>query len=218
MCTRYLDHCGSVLHDPVLLVDGGAIENAVVSLVDDPGGWRDPDPGPAGRREPGEVSLNTKSCLMQPRIQAVRAGVRLALQNRDSITHNPHGWTEDARTVFNVTLLDGQLRVRRRLRDAGVYRIDCDTHSWMRAYVHAFEHPFFAVTDRSGEVRIPGVPVGTHDVRVWHEVLGDRIVTVDIEPGSETAVQVDFDPVDRRPSKLVPPGMRTWIERGETPR
>jgi hypothetical protein len=45
----------------------------------------------------------------------------------------------------------------------------CDMHTWMNAYVRAFDHPFVAISDKDGNFEIKNVPAGT-DVRImyWH--------------------------------------------------
>ena len=38
--------------------------------------------------------------------------------------------------------------------------VACDIHSWMKAYIMVFDHPFFAVTAADGSFEIKGVPAG----------------------------------------------------------
>ena len=42
----------------------------------------------------------------------------------------------------------------------GIVPVFCDIHSHMSAYILVFSHPFFAVTDDDGRLRIAGVPAG----------------------------------------------------------
>ncbi|MCG8459291.1 MAG: hypothetical protein MI919_23695 [Holophagales bacterium] len=146
---------------------------------------------------PSQVSgeplrLSSSHCLLEPRIQAGRAGALLVLGSGDEITHNPHGWWNGRRSVFNITLLDPSRSFERRLRWPGLYRVDCDTHSWMKAYILLFEHPYYAVTDAAGEAEITGIPTGRHRVRVWHEVLGEESAVVEIENGKTASWSVIF--------------------------
>jgi hypothetical protein len=55
----------------------------------------------------------------------------------------------------------------------------------MSAFIWVVENGYFTVTDRAGRFRIPGVPAGSRSVRVWHERLGTRLLTVNVpEEGS----------------------------------
>jgi hypothetical protein len=76
----------------------------------------------------------------------------------------------------------------------------------MRAFVHAFAHPYFAVTDAHGRFVIAGVPPGIHTLTLWHEgwrVTGPGIAgvpqreppvvlrqTVEVAPGRDAAVDL----------------------------
>lgn len=191
-----VEHCGSALRDNDLLLSGNAVAGAVVWLQGAPGATL-----PAG--EAGETRIATQSCRMEPRVQAARVGSRLVLRNSDPVTHNPHGWS-GRRTVFNVTLIDQELEVRRTLKEPGVHRIDCDTHRWMHAYVHVFDHPWYAITGEGGQAWIRDLPPGARQVRFWHEVLGERTVKVDLRPGQTTEVVLEFDLEQARPPAEVP--------------
>jgi plastocyanin len=204
---KNVEHCGAELLDPVLVVaaDGG-VANAVVALVLEGGGGE-----PAA---PADVHMRNEGCLMEPRVQTARPGARVVLSNRDPIPHNPHAWDEDGLSVFNVTLLDQELEVRRKLERPGLYRIDCDTHSWMHAYVHVFDHPWHAVTDASGVAELSALPAGARTLRVWHEVLGERVLAFEAVDGATGVLEVELELADRRAERLVPPGMqRPWIAR-----
>src|SRR5262245_15218186 len=48
--------------------------------------------------------------------------------------------------------------------------LNCDVHKYMEGFVWAFEHPFAAVTDETGNFTIEGVPTGKDlYIVVWHE-------------------------------------------------
>src|SRR6267143_108811 len=59
-------------------------------------------------------------------------------------------------------------------------RVDCELHSWMRAWVVVADHPFSALTGEAGEFDLPSVPPGKYTLQIWQETLGitTREVTV----------------------------------------
>lgn len=190
-------HCGGSLEDPVLLVRDGRVANAVV--------WLDGESAPASASmEPArEIELRARGCLLEPRIQVARTGVRLVLANRDAVMHNPHGWS-GSRTEFNVSLIDDKLAIKRTLKEAGIHRVDCDTHTWMHAYVHVFDHPWYDVTQADGAASIRDVPAGKRRFRIWHEVLGERTVEVDVRAGETREFEVEWALRDARAPAPVP--------------
>jgi len=114
------------------------------------------------------------------------------------------------KTVFNITLLDPSLKFKRKLRWAGTYRVECDTHTWMKSYILVFNHPFFAVTDEKGKFTLNNVPVGTHTIRVWHEILGEQKRTVVVNSGKKTKQSFVFPLVDHRREALKPKTVSPW--------
>jgi hypothetical protein len=52
----------------------------------------------------------------------------------------------------------------------GPVTLKCSIHTWMKAFVWAFDHPFAAVTNDKGEFTIEGIPAGVKlRVVAWHE-------------------------------------------------
>jgi len=201
---KNVEHCGKTLEDPVLLVRDGRVARAVV--------WMDCEGGhpESGAGAAGEVQLETRGCLMEPRVQTARVGTQLVLRNRDPVAHNPHGWSGDGRTVFNVTLLDDRLEIKRTLKSPGIHRIDCDTHTWMHAYVLVFDHPWYGTTGEDGEAWIRDVPIGKHRVHVWHEVLGERQAEIEVRAGEVAEFVAELELRDARPRERVPALARPW--------
>ena len=199
---KNIDFCGKTVTDPVLVVQNQGIQGAVVSLD-----WKGEIPI---KNEPKSVSLQSRHCLFQPRIQATQVGAFLALNSGDEIAHNPHGWWNDTRTVFNITLLNPNLKFKRKLKRDGIYRVECDTHTWMKAYILVFKHPFYAVTDAQGDFLLKNIPAGRYTLRVWHEVLGEQTSVVVVAPEKETHADFMLPLVDQRPAELKPKTVSPW--------
>lgn len=203
---KSVDFCGNTLTDPILIVEDRGVQFAVVSIDWD---------GEVHRGKPLQnISLQSHQCLFQPRIQATQVGAFLELKSRDEITHNPHGWWKDTKTVFNITLLNPNLKFKRELKWEGIYRVECDTHTWMKAYILVFRHPFYAVTNTTGVFVLENVPVGKHTVRVWHEILGEQKVEVVVMSGKETRLRFEFPLVDHRCEILKPKTVSPWPSNG----
>ena len=207
------EHCGDQLEDPILVVHKPT--RGLANVV----AWLECDLEETPTRstpEPPDLELVTEGCLMHPRVQCARVGARISMGNQDEITHNPHGWGPDHRTTFNLTLFGQGTRIRRPLKQAGVMRVDCDTHSWMRAWIHVFDHPWYAQSHEDGLLEVPMPGPGPHQLHLWHEVLGHQVIQVDSTDAAEDPRVLEWQLVDLRPEDLVPPGQRPWMERGVT--
>ena len=88
--------------------------------------------------------------------------------------------------------------------EIGLY-IKCDVHNWMNAYIHIFDHPFYAVTGKDGSFEIPNLPPGEYELTVWHELQAfkaDRqMISVTIEAGKTAKVQFTYRPKPKDKSK-----------------
>ncbi len=180
------DYCGETLPNETYLIgsDGG-LQNVVVFIETLPSmGLGDPQK---------ENILNNTGCRYSPRILALQKGERLRVKNNDPKLHVPHSYQED-RTVFNLSLpFKGTvIDATSRIRQAGVLKVVCDTHAWMLAYVHVFDHPYFAVTDERGMFTISDLPAGTYVLKAWHEDAGVRTQEIIVPEAGDIRTTFEF--------------------------
>ena len=207
---KSVEFCGTTLIDPVLIVQENGVKEAVISLE-----WQGEIP--TKKELPPSASLKSHQCLFQPRIQATEVGTYLQLKSGDETPHNPPGWWNDTKTVFNISLLNPSLTFKRKLRWAGIYRVECDTHTWMKSYILVFNHPFFTVTDEKGNFMLKNVPVGRHTMRVWHEILGEQTAEVVVKNQEKTQKNFVFRLVDHRRKDLKPKTVSPWPPSKDSP-
>lgn len=181
---RYI--CGQYTADESLIASpGGGIQNAVVSLV------LTPDAQTAASPLPGEVNVDQKNCVFEPHVVVVPAGGTVNFLNSDRLLHNVRGRAE-ANRPFNRAQPKGRT-VSVKFDEPETVRIDCDLHSWMRAWVVVASHSFYAVTDAAGRFVLENVPPGTYTLRVWHESLGT--ITKEVKVPDKGAAQVSLEMV-----------------------
>ena len=66
------------------------------------------------------------------------------------------------------------------------FKIKCDVHPWMGAFLGVFDHPYFAVTDDSGSYTISGLAPGKYVLEAWHEKLGLQTVDLSVDESGAT--------------------------------
>jgi hypothetical protein len=121
---------------------------------------------------PPEVRMDIQGLRFVPHVLAVRAGQAVPFQNLEAELHHVH--PIDAEPAFRPP----GVRVFAR---PGFTRVRCDIHPWMSAWIAAFDHPFFAVTDDDGRFTIRGLPPGRYTLEVWHETLQAAPVEITVE-------------------------------------
>lgn len=190
--------CGRTQSVPPVTVDrAGGVAHAVVSMVD-------VDRGPRAMPEETPV-LDQVGCRYVPHTLAVVQGAPVTFRNSDGVLHNVHAIWEDGSDWFNVGQPREGMSTVQVPERTGVARIVCDAgHAWMLAWVHVFDHPYFAVTGEDGAFRIEEVPAGEQTIRLWHQGW-EQI-------GSESGRPRWSDPIEVRRTVQVEPGGTARIE------
>lgn len=176
-CTR------TVANEEIVVGAGGALANAVVWIE----GIR---AGAAPRRS--DLTLDQQGCHYRPRVQAAAAGSQITVISSDATLHNVHA-RQGTRSVFNLAMPAKGMRIRRPLQRPGLIEVKCDAgHTWMHAWIHLFDHPYFAVTTTNGRFQIPNVPPGTYTVKVWHERYPTQTRQLTVAAGGAATWDVAF--------------------------
>jgi plastocyanin len=172
--------CGKEKLDEDLIVNPqGGVKNAVVWL-------QAPPPGAAWPSEPVKVEMDQKACVFVPRVVIVPAGGTVEFLNSDRLLHNLHSVSNHNPTL-NRTQPRGRV-IPVTFRKPEIIRVNCDLHSWMRAWVVVADHPFYTLSNEAGEFVLPNVPPGKYVLQIWQETLGvtSREVSVATEDARVT--------------------------------
>jgi plastocyanin len=180
-------HADPVYEEIVVTGDGGGLANVVVSIKAD-------DPAALGGKMSGDtIVLSQKGCQYFPHVLAVMVGQKMSVKNEDATLHNVHALAQQ-NPAFNFPQPTKGEKPIDAMKTAEKFKVKCDVHPWMSAYVAVFEHPFFAVTDDKGAFSIPaGLPDGDYTVEAWHESLTAQTGTVSVKGGKGT-VSFTFKP------------------------
>lgn len=179
--------CGKQLVIPTLQRRNGKLQGALVWLTD----VREGEPLPFDRR----YELTNNDCAWDPVLQAVVVGGTLNVSNYDPLVERAFITNVATRdTVAAAPFTDnGQIiPYDALLRTPGVYEFSMESRPMSRAWVAVLDTPYFAVTDASGSFSMAGVPPGTHQIRVWHPLLGVTNGSVTVAPDGSATVNIAF--------------------------
>ena len=171
---------GGETADESIVSTNGALANVVLQFVG--------DSAPAGPLPSPTVRLDQNKCTYVPHVIAAVVGQSLDVTSSDPTLHNVHAKTARGDSWFNAAQPPGSAQVRRPLSITGAFRVGCDVHPWMSAWVVVADSPFFAVTDRDGRARLDSVPVGHWRLRAWHERLGSSEQEVTVTPSGDAGL------------------------------
>lgn len=180
---------GGALVDESLQVDaGGGLANTIIVIQ-----GVSPELAASAAASPAAApALDQRNCTFVPHAQSVTQGAQIAIQSNDPILHNIHAFL-GKRTVFNLAIPVANKVVQRRLDEAGIIRIRCDSgHTWMSAYIAVVPHRFHATSSRDGTFEISGLPPGSYTLRAWHERLGAIEQRVELTAAGDAQVSMTF--------------------------
>lgn len=170
--------CGHSLTSRSVEHTGTRIGGVVVWIADIRAG----KPLPAERR----FELANDECLLTPSVQAVLAPATLNMASQDVAMHRNHiidVATGDLEGIAPFNDNGEVVPFDRLLTKPAQLEITCELHPWSKASILVFDHPYFAMSEKSGSFAIDDVPAGTYRVRAWHPHLGLAEQTVTIIAG-----------------------------------
>ncbi len=120
----------------------------------------------AGAPHP-KLQLVQKNKSFQPHLLVVPAGSTVDFPNRDPFFHNVFSLFDGKR--FDLGLYEAGATNSVRFDRVGVSFLFCNIHPEMSAVVVAVDTPYYAVSDRAGNLRFTNLPDGKYEMHVWYE-------------------------------------------------
>lgn len=124
----------------------------------------------------------------RPPVLVVPVGGAVDFPNRDPFFHNVFSYSATKR--FDLGRYPrGESRTVVFDR-AGIVKVYCEIHQWMRSAVLVVDNPFHAEIGADGRFSITGVPAGRYRLAVWDFDRGQRVVDVTVPAQGSARVDV----------------------------
>ncbi len=168
-------HGKPVFEENVVVGPGNELRDVVVYLKDG---------AKLGAAVPGTtVMLDQVGCVYTPHVVSLMVGQDLKARNSDGFLHNVHGLCKDNPEFNFPQQQKGQVTKIDANKIPETYKVKCDVHPWMGAWVVVLDHPFSAVTADDGTYSIKGLGDGKYTLVAWHQRLGMQEAEVEIKDG-----------------------------------
>ena len=172
--------CGTEVPDPSIAVNAaGQLANVVVTLV-----------GVKAKAPLREVTVLNEKCAFVPRVQVVAPNGTVKTSSKDPVLHTTVLQHPDGRQLFNVALPVPGIEISKPLPAAGILRVGCSTHQWMRGWIVATDEQS-AITGADGRFTLADVPPGTYQLRMWHEALKGGVQSVTVTAGKTAEIRLE---------------------------
>jgi len=119
-----------------------------------------------------EVVLDNKGCRFEPHAAVLWTAQTLVLKNSDPIGHNTKIDVLDNPPVNPIIPAGGLLKQSFKKEERLPASVSCSIHPWMQSKLLVRDNPYAAVSDATGTVTIPKLPVGEWQFQIWHEGAG----------------------------------------------
>jgi plastocyanin len=124
--------------------------------------------------------IDQNGCIYVPHVLGVMVGQKLDILNSDGTLHNIHALPK-VNKEFNNAMPRSKKRMTVQFdKSEAPFKIKCDVHPWMGAFIGVFDHPYFAVTGDDGSYVISGLEPGVYVIEAWHEKLGSQTANVTV--------------------------------------
>jgi len=122
---------------------------------------------PAPLQPQKELRLVQRHKSFVPHLLVVQAGSIVEFPNDDPFFHNVFSLFQGKR--FDLGLYEAGSTRAVLFDKLGICYLFCNIHPEMSAVIVVVKTPYFAVSDRAGNISIPGVPAGRYELRLWSE-------------------------------------------------
>jgi plastocyanin len=176
-------HTTPEMTESVVTGPGNTLENVVV-YVSAGGAGETTAPSTA-------VTFDQKGCHYLPHVLAFEVNQELKVVNSDQTSHNIHPLAK-INQEWNKSQPPGTPPIVAKYEKPEFISVKCNIHPWMHGYFAVLKTPHYAVSDASGEYKLPNLPPGKYTLTAWQESYGTQTQEVTITGNETKSVNFSF--------------------------
>ena len=181
VCMR--EHKGPVFSEEVVVNKNSTLRNVMIFVKDGLGSKKYTPPS-------SPAVFDQKGCEYIPHVLAFQTGQELEVINSDPTLHNVHSLSKD-NPPFNTAQPGKNINtLHKKFDKPEIFKVKCEVHTWMNAYMGIFSNPFYAVTGDDGTFNLKNLPAGEYTIEAWHEKYGTQEMKVKVPATGEA--KADF--------------------------
>ena len=181
-------HKDPVFSEEVELNKNGTLKNVLVYVKEGLGNKKFDPPAT-------KATFDQLGCRYYPHVLGIQTGQELVVTNSDRTLHNIHTLSKD-NPPFNVAQPNkGVNTLTKKFDKTENFKVKCEVHTWMNAWIQVFNHPFYAVTGDDGSFSLKKLPPGDYTIEAWHEKYGTQ--TMHVKVAGTGAATADFKYIEK---------------------
>lgn len=177
---------GKIINPAWSVAKDGGLANVVISVRET-----------SRSKDKAEVSpqVDQNGCVFQPFMTVIQPGQTLRLHNSDMTFHNIRivrhqlGTSGSGENLVNLAQPARGDENEYCFDEPGVYRLECDVHRWMRAWIYVHDGAHAVSTSKDGSYTLnQELKDGSYEVSAWHPQFPEKLSkTVTIHNGQAKA-------------------------------
>jgi plastocyanin len=140
-----------------------------------------------------KVLFDQNGCRYTPHVLGAQVGQEIEIRNSDPTLHNVHSMSKE-NPQFNIAQPKQGMTMTRKFDKPETFKVKCEVHPWMSAYIAVFNNPYYAVTGDDGTFLLKSLPPGEYTIEAWHERYGTRTSKVKVDGTGSVGQNFIFAP------------------------
>lgn len=182
VCKR--EHPGPVYSQDVVVNKNETLKNVIIYIKSGLPAKTYPAPN-------NKVMLDQKGCEYHPHVVGLMVGEDLEIKNSDPTLHNVHSLSK-LNPQFNRAQPMKNMVMNEKFEKPEIFKVKCEVHPWMGAFIGVFNSPYFAVTGDDGSFTLKNVPPGEYTIEAWQEKYGVQTAKVKVGPSGNATVDFTY--------------------------
>ena len=147
--------------------------------------------------------LDNNKCVFQPHFLIVRSGQTITVKNSDNTGHNANFnfLNNQAQNFVVPPMATKDLTLDKNKDEPAPIPVQCNVHPWMEAKLMVLSHPYGAVSDENGVLKIEKLPAGTKlTFKLYHENQKKALDKIEVN-GKPAEWAKGFGELELKPGK-----------------
>ena len=177
-------HKSPVMSEEVVVNSNNTLKNVLVYVKSGLGNRKFDAPSK-------KIEFDQEGCMYKPHVVGIQTGQELLVVNSDPTLHNVHSLSKE-NPQFNVAQPKKGMTLTKKFDKPEVFKVKCEVHTWMNAYIGVFSNPYFAVTGDDGTFILSKLPAGDYTIEAWHEKYGTQTAKVKVDASGKATADFKF--------------------------
>lgn len=161
---------GTIPNEKLIVGAGNGMRDVFIFLQRSPKGGKSLKE--VDQEDLAPVTMSNSNCTFVPHALFVKTTQPVKILNLDGVPHNVKSNTivgKSQNATVNPKDESGDVTITYDVGEKQPVLVECNFHSWMKAWHLPLNHPYGACTDKDGNFAIKDLPVGSHRFVMYHE-------------------------------------------------